>query len=81
MGALAGELGECAADTEVAGVVGAATHVLHAGLDVMFRINQLAAGAPGLGTQQLLTGGLLRQKEDAGNRDSVTCKCNRDAQI
>lgn len=48
MGTLAGELRECAADTEVAGVVGAATHVLHAGLDVMFRVNQLDAGAPGL---------------------------------
>lgn len=47
MGTLSGELRECAADTEVTCAVGAATHVLHAGLDVRFRVNPFGAGAPG----------------------------------
>lgn len=47
MGTLSRELGQGAADAEVAGCVGAAAHVLHAGLDVGFRVNQLRARAPG----------------------------------
>lgn len=58
MGTLSRELGQCAADAEVT-CVGAATQVLCAGLDVRFRVDQAATGAPGLGTQHLLTAGLL----------------------
>lgn len=58
MGTLARELGQCAADADVSRV-GAATQVLCAGLDVRFRVDQAGAGAPGLGTQRLLTVYLL----------------------
>lgn len=47
MGTLSRELGQCAADAEVTCCVGAATHVLRAGLDVGFRVNQVSTGAPG----------------------------------
>lgn len=43
MGTLSGELRECAAHTQVAGVAAAAAHVQHAGLDVMLRVDSLAA--------------------------------------
>lgn len=62
MGTLSRELWDCAADTEVTCAVGTATHVLYAGLDVRFRVNPLGAGAPGLWTQHLVTGGLLKWK-------------------
>lgn len=48
VGTLSRELGQRAAEAEVTCSVGAATHVLHAGLDVGFRVNQVGAGAPGL---------------------------------
>lgn len=48
MGTLSGELGQRAADAEVACCVGAAAHVLRAGLDVSFRVNPAGTGAPGL---------------------------------
>lgn len=48
MGTLSRELRQCAADADVFCTVGAATHVLHTGLDVRFRVNQFGAGAPGL---------------------------------
>lgn len=47
MGTLSRELGQSAADAEVICCVGAATHVLHAGLDVSSRVNQTGTGAPG----------------------------------
>lgn len=46
VGTLSRELGQCAADAEVTCCVGAATHVLHAGPDVDFRVNQVGTGAP-----------------------------------
>lgn len=67
MGTLSRELGQCAADAEVTGV-GAATHVLRAGLDVRFRVDPAGAGAPGLGTQHLLTAGLLVRENKTGSR-------------
>lgn len=48
VGTLSRELREGAADTQVAGVAAAAAHVKHAGLDVMLRVDALAARAPGL---------------------------------
>lgn len=47
MGTLSRELRQCAADAEVTCCVGAATHVLHAGPDVGFRVDQVGTGAPG----------------------------------
>lgn len=47
MGTLARELGQSAADAEVICCVGAATHILHAGPDVSFRVNEAGTGAPG----------------------------------
>lgn len=67
MGTLARELGQCAADADVT-CVGAATQVLFAGLDVRGRVDQAGTGAPGLGTQHLLTACLLVWENKTGSR-------------
>lgn len=62
VGTLPRELRECAADAWATGVAGAAAHVEHTGLDVMLRVDLLAARAPGLWAKQLVTGALLQVK-------------------
>lgn len=47
MGTQARELRQRAADAEVTCCIVAATHVICAGLNVRFRVNQAGAGAPG----------------------------------
>lgn len=68
MGALTRVLWQCAADTEVIRSVGTATHVPDTGLDVRFRIQQCATGAPGRREKQLVTGGSLKEMRRGGQR-------------
>lgn len=79
VGTLSRELRECAADTQVAGVAAAAAHVKHTGLDVMLRVDSLAARAPGLWTKKLVTRALLQAKSKRKTkrlRRCVLCKSN-----
>lgn len=76
MGTLSRELRQRATKTEVTCTVGAATHVLDAGLDVRFGVYLIGAGAPGLWTQDLVTGGLLKgERRQTKETTLLCCKC------
>lgn len=48
-------------------MVGAATHVLHTGLNVRLGVNQFGTGAPGFCMQHLFTGVLLNDSKHMHN--------------
>lgn len=79
MGTLSRELREGAAHTKGAGVAATVAHVQRTGLDVMLRVDSLAAGAPRLWTKQLVTRALLQMKSE--RKKSRQCVLRKSSQV